>query len=117
MDRVVVQTKTDMASENSFENFKVKYETIKSTLISKQNWRLKALTFSNPIFQKDLQNQLSFQIIRVQGCKVALPNFADSSKKGPILVEKEVLKLNLPKNHFNKKCAPKFLIFNEKKRF
>ena len=25
-----------------------------------------------------------------------------------------MLKLNLPKNHFNKKCASKFLIFNEK---
>ena len=26
-----------------------------------------------------------------------------------------VLKLKLPKNHFNKKCAPKLLFFNEKK--
>ena len=44
-----------------------------------------------------------------------MPNFDASSKKDPILVKKEVLKLNLPKNHFNKKCASKFLIFNEKK--
>jgi hypothetical protein len=27
-----------------------------------------------------------------------------------------VLKLKLPTNHFNKKCAPKFLIFNEDKK-
>ena len=26
-----------------------------------------------------------------------------------------VSKLKLPKNNFNKKCAPKFLFFNEKK--
>ena len=49
-----------MASENSFENFKVKYETIKSTLISKKleikvvNLRIDSS--NNQIFQKGLQN-------------------------------------------------------------
>ena len=32
-----------------------------------------------------------------------------------ILPFEVVLKLKLPKNHFNKKCAPKILFLNEKK--
>ena len=35
-------------------------------------------------------------------------------KSGMILPFEVVLKLKLPKNNFNKKCAPKFLFFNEK---
>ena len=46
---------------------------------------------------------------------VALPSFAASSKIGPGFSKKMVLKLKLPKNHFNKKCAPKSLFLNEKK--
>ena len=37
-------------------------------------------------------------------------------KLGMILPFEVVLKLKLPKNHFNKKCAPKLLLFNEKIR-
>jgi hypothetical protein len=44
----------------------------------------------------------------------ALPNFATSSKIGPDFSKKVVLKIKLPKNHFNKKCPPKILFFNEK---
>ena len=36
-------------------------------------------------------------------------------KSGMILPFEVVLKLKLPKNHFNKKCAPKILSLNEKK--
>ena len=36
-------------------------------------------------------------------------------KLNMILLFEMVLKLNLPKNHFNKKCAPKILFLNEKK--
>ena len=36
-------------------------------------------------------------------------------KSGMILPFEVVLKLKLPKNHFNKKCAPKILFLNEKK--
>ena len=36
-------------------------------------------------------------------------------KSGMILSFEVVLKLKLPKNHFNKKCAPKILFLNEKK--
>ena len=39
----------------------------------------------------------------------ALPSFAAWSKIGPDFSRKVVLKLKLPKNHFNKKCAPKIL--------
>ena len=53
MEKVVVQTKTDMASENSFENFKVKYETIKSTLISKE-LEIKGVNFQQSKFSKGL---------------------------------------------------------------
>jgi hypothetical protein len=47
----------------------------------------------------------------------ALPSFAAWSKLGMILPFEVVLKLKLPKNHFNKKCActPKILFLNEKK--
>ena len=44
-----------------------------------------------------------------------LPSFATLSKIGPDFSNKKVLKLKLPKNNFNKKCAPKLLFFNEKK--
>ena len=36
-------------------------------------------------------------------------------KLGMILPFEVVLKLKLPKNHFNTKCAPKILFLNEKK--
>ena len=36
-------------------------------------------------------------------------------KSGMILPFEVVLKLKLPKNHFNKKFAPKILFLNEKK--
>ena len=36
-------------------------------------------------------------------------------KSGMIFPFEVVLKLKLPKNHFNKKCAPKILFLNEKK--
>ena len=36
-------------------------------------------------------------------------------KSGMILPFEVVLKLLLPTNHFNKKCAPKILFLNEKK--
>ena len=44
-------------------------------------------------------------------CKALRPH----QKSDMILVNKVVLKLNLPKNHFNKKCAPKLLFFTKKK--
>ena len=47
--------------------------------------------------------------------RVALPSFAASSKIEPDFSEKVVLKLKLTKNHFSKKRAPKFIMFNEKK--
>ena len=37
-------------------------------------------------------------------------------KSGMILPFEVVLKLKLPKNHFNKKFAPKILFLNEKKK-
>ena len=37
------------------------------------------------------------------------------TKIRPDFSKKVILKLKLPKNHFNKKCAPKLLFFNEKK--
>ena len=37
-------------------------------------------------------------------------------KLSMILVNKVVLKLNLPKNHWNKKCASKLLFFTEKNK-
>ena len=46
--------------------------------------------------------------------RFALPIFATLSKMGPDFSKKVVVKLKLPKNNFNKKCAPKFLLFNEK---
>jgi hypothetical protein len=36
-------------------------------------------------------------------------------KSGMILPFEVVLKLKLPKNHFNKECGPKILLLNEKK--
>ena len=36
-------------------------------------------------------------------------------KLGMILPFEVVLRLKLPKNHFNKKCAPKISFLNEKK--
>ena len=36
-------------------------------------------------------------------------------KLGMILPFEMVLELKLPKNHFNKKCAPKILFLNEKR--
>ena len=36
-------------------------------------------------------------------------------KSGMILPFEVVLKLKLPKNHFNKKCAPKNLFLNKKR--
>ena len=36
-------------------------------------------------------------------------------KSGMILPFEVVLEFKLPKNHFNKKCAPKILLLNEKK--
>jgi hypothetical protein len=47
--------------------------------------------------------------------RVALPSFATLSKIGPDFSKKVVLKFNLLKNYFSKKCAPHFLFFNEKK--
>ena len=38
------------------------------------------------------------------------------SKIGPDFSKKLVLKLKFSKNNFDKKCAPKILFFNEKKR-
>jgi hypothetical protein len=37
------------------------------------------------------------------------------SKIGPDFSKKVALKLKLPKNHFNKKYAPKFIFFNDEK--
>ena len=45
----------------------------------------------------------------------ALFSFAAWSKIGPDFSREVVLKLKLPKNHFNKKCVPKILCLNEKK--
>ena len=36
-------------------------------------------------------------------------------KSGMVLPFEAVLKLKLPKNYFNKKCAPKILFLDEKK--
>ena len=47
---------------------------------------------------------------------VVTPRFAALSKIGPDFSNKKVSKLKLPKNHFNKKCASKLLLFNEKKK-
>ena len=44
---------------------------------------------------------------QLQGCRIALPSFAASSKIGPDFSKKVGLKLEL-------KCAPKFLFFDEK---
>ena len=44
----------------------------------------------------------------------ALPSFAAWSKIEPDFSREVVLKLTLPKNHFNKNCAPKILFFNKK---
>ena len=44
--------------------------------------------------------------------RVALLGFAALSKIGSDFSKKGGLKLKLPKNHFNKKCAPKLLLFN-----
>ena len=38
-----------------------------------------------------------------------------AAKIRPDFSKKVVLNLKLPKNHFNKKCAPKILFLNEKK--
>jgi hypothetical protein len=46
---------------------------------------------------------------------VALPSFAALSKIRPDFIKKVVLKLKFSKNHYNKKCTPKILFFNEKK--
>ena len=43
-----------------------------------------------------------------------MPSFATSLKIGPDFSKKVVLKLKLPKNHFNKEGAPKKLLLNEK---
>jgi hypothetical protein len=43
-----------------------------------------------------------------------LSSFAAWSKIRPDLSRKAVLKLKLPKNHLNKKCAPKISFLNEK---
>ena len=53
--------------------------------------------------------------LRLYAFRVALPSFAVSSKIRPAFNKKVFLKLKLTKNHFSKKCAPKFLFFNEKK--
>ena len=45
----------------------------------------------------------------------ALPSFAAWSKILTILPFEVALELKLPKDHFNKKCAPKILFLNEKK--
>ena len=44
-----------------------------------------------------------------------MPSFAALSKIQPDFSNKRILKLKLPKKHFNKKCAPKLLFFYEKK--
>jgi hypothetical protein len=43
-----------------------------------------------------------------------LPSLATLTEIGPDFSKKVVLKLKLPKNHFNNKCAPKLFLFNEK---
>jgi hypothetical protein len=52
---------------------------------------------------------------QLKASRVAMPSFAASSKIRPDFSKKVVSRLKLLKNHYNKKCAPKFLFFNEKK--
>ena len=66
-------------------------------------------TFGNPIFQHGLQNQSFSPIILL--C-LAWPT---CQKLGLILVNKVFFELKLQKYHFNKKCTPKRLFFDEKK--
>ena len=60
-------------------------------------------TFGNPIFQKAYASW------------VDLPSLATLSKIWPNFSNKVVEKLILSKNANNKKCASKFVFFNEKK--
>ena len=70
-------------------------------------------TFGNPIFLKGLTK---LAILLNYKCPellcLALP---PHQILGLILVIKFFFKLKLQKNHFNKKCEPKLLFFNEKK--
>ena len=57
-----------------------------------------------------------FRIYKIR-CRIfANPWSWASSKIGHDFINKWVLKLKLPKNHFDKKCAPKLLFFIEKNR-
>ena len=44
-----------------------------------------------------------------------MPSFDASSKTGPDISKEVILKLQLPRNNFNIKCAHKFLLFNKKR--
>ena len=98
---VVCQATLDRLNQRVVERGTVQFKVIK----------LGSDTFSNPIFQKGLENQPSSPIISVLGC-LALP---PRQKFGLILVIKFFLNLKLSKNHLNKKCAPNILFFNEKR--
>ena len=70
--------------------------------------------FNFPV-QLGLKNQQKFTLIpdyKRPGllCLALLPH----QKSGLTLVKKGFLKLKIPKNHCDKKCAPQFLFFNEK---
>ena len=74
--------------------------------------RVRSDTFGDPIFQ----NFTKLVILPDHKCSglicLALP---PHQKSDIILPFEKFLKLKLPKNHFNKKCAPNFLFFNDKK--
>ena len=81
-------------------------------------WTLKFLTSeSTPLvtqfFKRAYKNRLP---PRFYASRIALLCFTTLSKIGSDFSKKVDSKLKLPKNHFNKKCAPKLLFFNEKIR-
>ena len=64
-----------------------------------------------PLFQKRLTKLAIFPDYKHHQIYIALWL---CQKLGMILLSKVVSKLKLPKNHFSKKCATKFLFFIEK---